>query len=582
MAARLFQPRFFTAGHGLAVLILLWVLQSGSAIAQTPAFGPLTPPDTSSPRATLQNFQQSVDQATAILMDAYREFQAEPGFFRSPAVKAKVARAEALLARAARSLDLSDIPPVNRSNRALEATLLLKEILDRSPMPASTTIPGPEAVGSDARVLQGWTIPGTEIRIVRMSSGPRAGDYLFSGETVQRLDEFYDGVKGLPDLHGREDFYAFYTQSPGHLLPPKWYPAIEALPDVLRERVAGQAIWQWAGLMLLAVLLKAWLLAALHSLRRVRGDTTFPILVRAIAPPGLTVLTAWAFLYVADFHINITGRIEAGLNDILEGVSFLALVWGVVALSNALAQIAEQSPRLRPESIDASLTRAAIRTMGIAVACCILVYGASHLGLPLAGILAGLGVGGLAIALAAKPTIENFIGGLILFADRPVRVGDMCRFGDLQGQVEGIGIRSTRIRGLDRTLITVPNSVFVNLNLINLSNRDGMPFNRTVKIRAPGDSDAIRKQIAAIVSTVASHPQVDPTSVRVRLHEGAEEEPKVELRAVVTTRNWNEFLAIQQDLDLVLRDNLRKGPAKPDDPAAATNVYRLDSEVGAG
>jgi MscS family membrane protein len=103
----------------------------------------------------------------------------------------------------------------------------------------------------------------------------------------------------------------------------------------------------------------------------------------------------------------------------------------------------------------------------------------------------------------------------------------------------------------------VPNSVFVNLNLINLSNRDGMPYDRTVKIKAPGDADAVRGQIAAIVSVVASHPKVDPTSVRVRLHEGHEEEPKVEVRAVFTTRDWNEFLGIQQEVDLILRDTLR-------------------------
>jgi MscS family membrane protein len=582
MAASLFRRTLFQAGHGIAVVILLWIVQAAPLLAQPLPPAPLAPPDTSSPRATLQNLQGSVDQATALLLDAYRQFQDEPGFFRSPEVRAKVARAEALFAKAARSLDLSEIPPVNRSNRALEATLLLKEILDRTRLPAPDAIPGPDAIGADQRALPSWTLPGSELRIVRMTSGPRAGDYLFSPETIQRLDEFYQAVKDLPDVHGKEDFYAFYTQSPGHLLPPKWYPLIEALPGPLRAQIEGQAIWQWIALAALLAIAVAWLYSALRSIWRIRGDTPVRILFRSVAPPALTGLTALAFMFVADYHINITGGVESTLNDLTEAVAFLALVWGVITLSNALALIIEHSPRVRPESIDASLTRAAVRTLGIAVACCVLVYGASHLGLPLAGILAGLGVGGLAIALAAKPTIENFIGGLILFADRPVRVGDMCRFGDLQGQVEGIGIRSTRIRGLDRTLITVPNSVFVNLNLINLSNRDGMPFNRTVKIKSPSDSSAIREQIAAIVSTVASHPKVDPTSVRVRLHEGHEEEPKVELRAVVITRDWNDFLAIQQDLDLILRDNLRSVSARSEEVGAMGNVYRLDPEPEAG
>jgi MscS family membrane protein len=451
---------------------------------------------------------------------------------------------------------------VNRSNRSLEAVLLLKEVLDRTPMPAPDTIPGRDSVGTDQRMVQGWTLPGTDLRITRMTSGPRSGEYLFSSETVGRLDEIYAGLRDLPEVNGHKDFYAFYTQSPGHLLPPKWYPFIEALPAPFREQVLGQALWQWVGLVGLSALACSGLFLSLRATRRVRRETPARIVIASVVPPGLVALTAVAVMYVADFQINVSGSVEATLNNFAEGAMLLALIWGIVALSNALAHVIEHAPGIRRESIDASLTRAAIRTVGIVGACAVLVNGASHLGLPLAGILAGLGVGGLAIALAAKPTIENFIGGLILFADRPVRVGDMCRFGDLQGQVEGIGIRSTRIRGLDRTLITVPNSVFVNLNLINLSNRDGMPYDRTMKIRSPGDADAIRTQIATIVSVVAKHPKVDPTSVRVRLQDSHEEEPRVEVRAVFTTRDWNEFLGIQQEVDLILRDTLRH-PAVP-------------------
>ncbi|MET0530661.1 MAG: hypothetical protein ABW003_20395, partial [Microvirga sp.] len=386
----------------LAVLFaLLATVASGSASAQGPAAAaraPLGPADTSNPRATLETFRTSVIEAIAVLMEAYRQNQVEPGLFRSPEVRAKVTRAEALFARAVRTLDLSDVPPVNRSNRSFEAVLLLKEILDRTPVPAPDTVPGRESVGTDRGSVQGWTLPGTDLRITRMTSGPRSGEYLFSTETVGRLDEIYAGLRDLPELPGQEDFYAFYTQSPGHLLPPKWYPFIEALPEPFRAQIQGQAVWQWLSLAVLFALAFTGLFLALRAMRRMSKGTPARIVIASIAPAALVALTAAVVMYVADFEINLSGGVEATLNDLAEGVSFLALVWGIVALSNALAHVIEQSPGIRRESIDASLTRAAIRTIGIAGACGVLVNGASHLGLPLAGVLAGLGVGGLAVA----------------------------------------------------------------------------------------------------------------------------------------------------------------------------------------
>jgi hypothetical protein len=101
-----------------------------------------------------------------------------------------------------------------------------------------------------------------------------------------------------------------------------------------------------------------------------------------------------------------------------------------------------------------------------------------------------------------------------------------------------------------------------------------------MKLPALGDGAAVRAQIAAIVSTVASHPKADPTSVRARLHAGQAEQPKVEVQARLTTTSWDEFLAIQQEIDLLLRDTLAAGAAPQDGGGQARdNVYRLDAEA---
>ncbi|RDI60827.1 mechanosensitive ion channel family protein [Microvirga subterranea] len=524
-------------------------------LATPPALGSLrflAAAETSSPRATLEGFRSNVARASSLLLEAYRENNAEPGFFQSQSVKDKVKEAEGLLAQAARALDLRDVPPVELEHRRLEAPLLLKEILDRLPLPDPGTIPGDADISKQA--IPNWNVPGTEIRIARVSDGPRTGEYLFSRETVRQLDAFYEAIRTEPNVSGSgEDLYDFYSQSPGYLLPPKWYSLVEALPAGLRRNIQGQALWQWIALVLVLVVAVLAVLGIqrLARSRRSAADASISLPASILVPAAVAVAALFVS-YMSDYQINLTGSVNDIIDEVSEAAAYLAAMWGILKFSNSLAN---HLTFTKSESIDAHLARASIRIGGIAAALGLLIYGASYLGIPLAGLLAGLGVGGLAVALAAKPTLENFIGGLILYADRPVRVGDLCRFGNLEGRVQEIGIRSTRIRGLDRSLITIPNATFVNMNIINLTNRDRMPYDRTISIQA-ADSAGIRREIEALASLVAEHPKIEAGSVQVRLREGQEEKPKAEIQALILTSKWEEFLVIQQEIDLMLRDKV--------------------------
>ncbi|MFC4175104.1 mechanosensitive ion channel family protein [Microvirga sp. GCM10011540] len=534
--------------------------------------------ETGSPRTTLEGFRANMARASALLMEAYRQNKTEPGLRSSDAVEEKVKEAEGLLAQAARALDLRDIPPVELDHRRLEAPLLLKEILDRLPLPDPGTIPGDADVAKQP--VPSWNVPGTEIRIVRVTDGARSGEYLFSRETVQQLEAFYKAIRDEPNLSGSgEDLYDFYSQSPGYLLPPKWFGLIEALPRSFRTEIQGQAVWQWIGFALVLGLAVMGILGVRRLSRSGQKAADAAIsLPASIVMPASVAVAALFVSYMADFQVNLTGRVNDIVDQIAEAVAYLSIMWGILKFSNALAG---QLTFSRSESIDAHLARAAVRIGGIAVALGLLVYGASYLGIPLAGLLAGLGVGGLAVALAAKPTLENFIGGLILYADRPVRVGDLCRFGNLEGRVQEIGIRSTRIRGLDRSLITIPNATFVNMNIINLTNRDRMPYTRTISLQVT-DSIAIRQEIAALTALVAEHPKIENGSVRVRLREGQEEKPKAEIQALILTSKWEDFLEIQQEIDLMLRDRvLVTNKATTEGTPVYDNVYPLkEAEEG--
>jgi MscS family membrane protein len=132
-------------------------------------------------------------------------------------------------------------------------------------------------------------------------------------------------------------------------------------------------------------------------------------------------------------------------------LAFAAAVFSLFAILGFLARTIISSRHLRKRSLNAHFVRATCRVVAIVVSAYLVIEATEYLGLHLAPVLAGLGIGGLAVALAARPTLENIIGGFTLFADRPVRIGDFCRFGDEAGTVEEIGLRSTRIRRLDDT-----------------------------------------------------------------------------------------------------------------------------------
>ena len=131
-------------------------------------------------------------------------------------------------------------------------------------------------------------------------------------------------------------------------------------------------------------------------------------------------------------------------------------------------------------------------------------------------VLAGVGVGGLAVALAAQKTIENLFGGVSVISDRPVLVGDFCRFGDRTGTVEDIGLRSTRIRTPDRTLVTFPNGQFASMTLENLSRRDRIWFHPRLSLTRKTSPSQMRQLLESLSGLLGSNPKVDSLSSSVR------------------------------------------------------------------
>lgn len=162
----------------------------------------------------------------------------------------------------------------------------------------------------------------------------------------------------------------------------------------------------------------------------------------------------------------------------------------------------------------------------------------------------------------------------MLYLDHPVRVGDFCSFGDKLGTVEDIGLRSIKIRGRDRTLITVPNAEFANMELINWAVCDKMLITSNICLRYETSSDQLRHVLAKIREMFHAHPKIESQSVRIRLSELGPSSLQINIRVYALTREWNEFFAIREDVFLRVKDIVYNSGARFALPAQALHVSR--------
>ena len=531
---------------------------------------PLEPPDTSSPRATLQSFlvnMQEASDAFASLMAIYRR---EPGLFFSATAQVHHDRLRTFLERAVRALDLAEVSPALSQRVSLESMLLLKEILDRIDLPDAESVPNAQAMAETGR--DRWRIPNTEIVVAKVTTGERAGEFLFSPATIQRLPEFYAKVRDRPYKPGAwEGVYAFFTT----IGVPRYIPwkLTDQLPSWAKAPVWGQAFWRWVvfGAALLAVL---GVLTVVFGWVRGRSDI-HPIRQRwrRLVLPLFVSLAAHSLGFVSD-AINITGQARDVIATILGAILFAALAWAIVLLGDLVAEIIMASTRLKTRSLDEAIVRLASRILALAFAVLVIVYGAQSLGLPVIPLLAGLGVGGVALALAAQPTIENLIAALILYADRPVRVGDFCRFGDHLGTVEEIGMRSTRIRTLDHTVLSIPNADFSKGRVENYSARKKIWFHPRVRLRYETTPDQIRYILVEVRKCLYAHPRVLPDPARIRFVGFGEYALDLDVFAYIDTNDYGEYLEIAEDLNLRIMDIVKAAGTELAIPAQLE--YQMD------
>ena len=496
---------------------------------------------TDSPRQTLTTFLQLRDDLEQTLQ-AYRDDK----------TRVLAGQIELLWDQLIALLDLSSVPRASQREVGTDTIAYLLDIFGRIELPKLDSIPDEDAFADEAARAQ-WRIPHTPIRIVGIAEGPREGEFLFSERTVRVAPRFYRGIQSSPlqSRLGIKSWSRVIPQISGPMVPAG---VLAVMPDGLKSIWLDTPRWKVLAVLVL-IILSALLVVFLHrAINRGETDNRLGFLVRrALTPIAIlvVVLTLMAFI---EHEIKISGTFLEIVNTATIVVIYAAAVWLFWLVALAIFERIIVYRDLPQESFNSHLLRLGGKTLGVAGGVIIVGAGAQELGLPLYSVVAGLGIGGLAVALAIRPTLENLIGGIILYADRPVRVGDFCSFGDKTGTVENIGIRSTKLRALDRTLITVPNAALADMQLINWAKCDRMLITTTIGLRYETDTDQLRYIMVKLREVLHAHPKIDPDTVRVRFSGYGASSLDIGVRVHALTREWNEFHAIREDIFLRMKD----------------------------
>ena len=373
-----------------------------------------------------------------------------------------------------------------------------------------------------------------DLDLVRISD-PSAGKiWLISAETLAKIPELHDQVR---------------TRQ------------VESkLPNVLvKHQFAGMPLWQWIALLVGAPIAAGlgWLILALFEVplrwwARRRGQIEVANWRTVSGPAWLMAGTLVHQVFAVYLRLPLLPKhYYFQVTSIALIISATWIVWRSIRWSlrrvrmRALAHGHAGTGSLM--LLGERILKAVVFVLGVLAVL-------SSLGFNMSTALAGLGIGGLAIGFGAQKTIENLFGGVSVLGDEVFRVGDVCRFGDRTGVVEDIGLRSTRIRTDERTLVAIPNGTVATINLENLSRRDKILFKTTLGLRPETKPDHMRFVLAEVRKLLYSHPKIETQTVRVRLTDIAGSSLSVEVFAYILTRDFNEYAAVREDLLLRIMD----------------------------
>lgn len=410
--------------------------------------------DRSTPEKHLKTFLSAVERL-AIRMEA-REWARNfyDAWFYPPISETSAAETKLLKTYVLDSMDLSGFPEWRRDTAGIETALMLREIFRAENVTSETQF---------KQLRDGlWVLPETYVQAGMINTGRRTGDVVFTADAVADVPQLYSLTPASQETSGF-NAYRYFTETPGGLDPPTWAGIAHKLPEPLRYSFGSNTVFQW----LITALILAFVLLIPKLIARFLRNPGLRWFCRA----ALTGLFANQAAGIVIDQAGLSGAAATGIALVFLALYYGAIVICIFVIGEWIGNWLSSAQQAKDKTFDTSIIRLATRIVAVMASIAVIIQALSVAGVPVYGIIAGFGVGGLAVALAAKPTLENILGGVILYLDGSIKVGDKIDNSSVAGVVEDIGMRSTRIRSADGGMISVTNSDLAGMIIRNVSPR---------------------------------------------------------------------------------------------------------------
>ena len=502
---------------GLRVLAL--VLLGCTALAADDS--PLAPVRTDNPRDTMRTF------ITA--MDDYGQ-----------GVRTNDERLKQRIGDAVACLNLEDLPALLREDKGQEAAILIKEVIDRVIVIDYEKVPEKQIDGGP--VIR-WRLKDTNITITQVEKGERRGEHLFSRETVTRAKEFYGRVQHLPYVidDGGAEYRAPWVE--------------RAAPAWAKKRWVILPNWQWLGIftaILLGLVVKVLCQHLFSMFKRASEKSSMKwdtrILQALERPVGL--VGAGALWWLSLHLLRFSGTALSVLNFVVQIIFSVGVIWTLFNLVDILTGLLQVWAEKTESTLDDHLVPLARKALHIFVVAFGVLVTFQSLGFNVMSVLAGLGLGGLAFALAAKDTCANLFGSIMIFLDRPFLIGDWVIVDGLEGMVEEIGFRSTRIRTFYNSQVTVPNSTMASANIDNMGRREYRRIKAFLGLTYDTPAEKLEAFVEGIKNIVKANPYTRKDYFHVVFSKYGDFYLEVMLYCFLKVPDWSHELVERQNIFL--------------------------------
>jgi MscS family membrane protein len=465
--------------------------------------------------------------------------------------------------RAAEYLDLRNLPDDVAQIGGHELARQLKHVLSRAVWLDDYTVSDlPDG-------LKGDGLPAYRDELVRIPT-PDGEAVLWlqhvprqDGELIWKLSN--RSVALIPEL------YDLYSYPPGVETIRGWFPD--------GASVLGLELYKWFILIVLALV--SWPLLHLMGvlLARMFSTPSSPLypLVRRIMTGPMVAVGILAVLSFALLELGLGAKAQMVADT--RTVSTIVVVWALWSIITLYRNYRQQKLTELGRPGAAKLMVPLTNLIKILVLLTAILLWLHNVGVNITTVLAGLGVGGLAVALALQKPLEDMMGAVTIFSQAPLRVGDLVRYGEVLGKVEDIGLRGTRIRTLTNTVVTVPNALIAHQEVENLSYRTKIRYWPTLRLRYDTSAAQLREITANIVRMLQEHERVHDEPIRARVTDFDTDAILVKVHSFMKTTDFPDSLEIQEDLHYRVMDIVHAAGARFALPGRS--IYTEESGSGA-